>query len=181
MYPKSFSFLPLPLEHFPCLHDSTIIQPCLLSLAFAWQEYVCLLKEPLPELKLSVSQRLRLLLGPSCEEEGEGRTGSGHSLLCYYSASITVFVNLFIHTLKVCACQANAFGLVLVLGLSWYESVKKDDTKYLNYLAIILPALELTRPTLYFPLLFVCGLSVYPCYAAHDQASSVCLSVSTNT
>lgn len=83
--------------------------------------YECLLKELLPEIKLRVGQRLRLALRPSCKDEGEGSTGLGRSLLCHYCVSITVFVNLY-----VCwAWRANAFELVLLLSLSWHETVKK--------------------------------------------------------
>lgn len=92
VYLKSFSFLPLPLEHFSCFSHNPAM-PFISCICLT--EYACLLKELWPEIKLRVRQRLRLVLGPSCEDEGEGRTGLGHSLLCHYCMSITVFVNVF--------------------------------------------------------------------------------------
>lgn len=49
-------------------------------------------------------------------------------------------------------------------------------TEYLNYAATILPTVELTSPTLHFPLTVSRYVSV-----PHDQASPVCLSAVTNT
>ncbi len=88
VYLKSFSFLPLPLEHFSCFSHNPAM-PFISCICLT--EYVCLLKELLLEIKLRVSQRLRLVLGPSCEDEGEGRTGSGHSLLCRYCVNVYLY------------------------------------------------------------------------------------------
>lgn len=53
----------------------------------------------------------------------------------------------------------------MFLTYFWFQPVWdcwKDE--HLNYVAIILPSLELACPTLYFPSLFVCARSMCPCY-----------------
>lgn len=107
----------------------------------------------------------RLVLGPSWEDEEEGRERLGHSVLkhCWVKPVKGEYFKGYHCVLVLTSCFSFQFRL------TW----NKKDVKYLNYSAVILPALESARPTLHFPSQFICSLSIRPRYSTSSQTTFI--------